>query len=133
LPNRPPEGGCLCGRVRYRLSGEPAVSLFCYCRQCRAVSGTDGHAGLMVRHEDFERLEGETSTHTRGSSSGRKVERHFCPECGSNLWGVTELGLVSVAAGTLDAPDSFEPTRAVFVSEAPAWARIPDHLTVEDG
>ena len=80
----------------------------------------------MVREGDCEHTCGPTTTHTRGSKAGRKVERHFCPECGSNLWGVTQLGLVSVAAGTLDDADVIKPTKAVFLSEAPAWARIPD-------
>jgi hypothetical protein len=129
---RPLEGGCWCRRVRYRVSGPPVLSLLCFCRDCLATSGTDGYAGMMVREDDFEKLSGETATHTRTSASGRNVERHFCSACGSNLWGATQLGLVSVAAGSLDDPNAFEPTKAVFVSQAPAWARIPDGIEREE-
>ena len=125
------EGGCLCGQVRYRVLGAPVLSLYCYCRDCLSVAGTDGYAGMMVQESEFDHFLGRTSVHTRGSRSGRAVDRHFCPECGSNLWGVTQLGLVSVAAGTLDDPDSFVPAKAVFVSPAPAWARIPEGIERE--
>jgi hypothetical protein len=126
------EGGCLCGKIRYRTIGEPVLSLHCYCRDCLRTAGTDGYAGMMVQEGEFECVSGSTATHVRSASSGREVERHFCPDCGSNLWGVTQLGLVSVAAGTLDDPDAFQPTRAVFASNAPSWARIPGGLEREE-
>lgn len=125
------EGGCLCGQVRYRVLGAPVLSLHCYCRDCLSVAGTDGYAGMMVEQGEFEHVSGETAVHTRGSASGREVARHFCPSCGSNLWGVTELGLVSVAAGTLDDPSAFVPTKAVFTSQAPRWARFPEGVERE--
>ena len=56
------------------------------------------------------------------------MRQNFCGRCGTNLWGYTELGLVSVAAGSLDDPEVFRPTRAAFRDEAPGWARIPDNL-----
>jgi hypothetical protein len=111
--------------VRYRVTGEPVLSLLCYCRDCLRTAGTDGYAGMMVPQENFECFAGSTATHVRQASSGREVERNFCPRCGSNLWGATQLGLVSVAAGTLDDPDAFQPSKVVFASQAPSWARIP--------
>lgn len=128
MTSRSLEGGCLCRDVRYRVTAPPVLSLLCYCRDCLATSGTDGYAGMMVEEAYFEQLCGETTSHSRGAKSGRTVIRHFCSTCGSNLWGQTELGLVSVAAGTLDDPDAFEPTKAVFVADAPSWASIPDGL-----
>ena len=131
MTERSLEGGCLCETVRYRVTGAPVLSVLCYCRDCLSVAGTDGYAGMMVRETDFEHVSGPTTTHTRQSKSGREVERHFCPKCGSNLWGVTQLGLISVAAGTLDNPNLFKPTKAVFVSDAPEWASVPDGLERE--
>ena len=122
------EGGCYCGRVRYRVSGEPVLSLICFCRDCLAFSGGDGYAGMMVREENFCLLDGAPSTHTKTARSGRNVVRHFCGDCGSNLWGHTELGLISVAAGTLDDPEAFRPLKVAFVDDAPSWARIPSGL-----
>lgn len=86
---------------------------------------------MMVQNDDFSIVSGSPTSYVRNSDSGRKVIRKFCAECGTNVWGQTELGLVSVVAGTLDNPELFAPTKAVFTDQAPSWARIPDHLERE--
>ncbi|MCP5055658.1 MAG: hypothetical protein GY937_02915 [bacterium] len=35
---------------------------------------------------------------------------------------------IGIPAGSLDDPDVFKPTKAVFVADAPSWARIPEGL-----
>lgn len=122
------EGGCFCGRIRYEITGEPVLQLMCYCSDCRALTGTEGWAGFMVNEADFRLLGGAPTVHEKTSKEGRTVAHNFCGTCGSNLWGRTSFGLVSVAAGTLDEPDNFKPTKKVFTEHAPAWARIPAEL-----
>jgi hypothetical protein len=120
-------GGCFCGAIRYEVSGKAELQLFCFCADCRKLGGTDGYAGYMVPNENFRPTKGEPKQYRKVSSEGRTVIRHFCAECGSQVWGVTELGLTSVAAGTLDDPNLFQPTVNVFEEQAPSWARIPKH------
>lgn len=120
------KGGCFCGHVRYEISGEPALQLLCFCSDCLRTSGTAGYAGYMVKDDDFRVVSGTAKVHARTSKEGRTVKRHFCPECGSNLFGVTQLGLVSVAAGTLDDPNLFSPSAVAFAEDAPPWARVPE-------
>lgn len=122
------EGGCFCGEIRYSISEDPQLQLFCFCEDCRRRSGTDGYAGYMVRNEAFTVLHGDPSVFEKTSAEGRKVRQRFCGKCGTNLWGETEFGLVSVSAGTLDDPNKFSPTKKVFLDQAPDWARIPDEL-----
>ena len=33
-------GACLCGHVRFHLSGGPIVTHACHCTQCQRVTGT---------------------------------------------------------------------------------------------
>ncbi|MEM7428916.1 MAG: GFA family protein [Pseudomonadota bacterium] len=122
------EGGCFCGEVKYKITGEAVLQLMCFCRDCLSTTGTDGYAGLMVRSEDFQLIQGHPARHERTSRKGRTVTRHFCGTCGSNLYGVTSFGLTSVAAGSLDEPDRFQPTKKVFTQDAPVWARLPEEL-----
>jgi hypothetical protein len=34
------DGGCLCGSLRYRVTGEPVRSTVCHCRFCQRVTGS---------------------------------------------------------------------------------------------
>jgi hypothetical protein len=120
-------GGCFCGAIRYELSGKAELQLFCFFSDFRKLGGTDGYAGYMVLDENFRHTQGDPAKHKKVSSEGRTVMRHFCSECGSLVWGATELGLTSVAAGTLDDPNLFQPTMNVFEDQAPSWARVPKH------
>ena len=121
-------GGCFCGDIRYVITEPAKLQLFCFCADCRQRSGTDGYAGYMVSNETFAVSQGEPSVFRKTSSSGRTVEQNFCGRCGTNLWGQTELGMVSVSAGTLDDPELFQPTKKVFLDQAPSWARVPGEL-----
>ena len=122
------EGGCFCGNVRYAISEPAMLQLHCFCEDCRRRAGTDGYAGYMVANGAFTLTRGTPAVFEKPSSSGRTVKLNFCATCGSNLWGETELGMVSVAAGSLDDPGVFTPEKVAFLHQAPAWARIPDGL-----
>ncbi len=122
------QGGCFCGAIRYQITGDAELQLFCFCQDCQKITGTDGYAGYMVKSPDFSVTQGSPKVHEKTSIEGRKVQRHFCGECGSNLWGVTEFGLTSVSAGTLDDTSAFQPSHKVFVHDSPVWGRVPDDL-----
>jgi hypothetical protein len=120
-------GECYCGDIRYRISGEPIIQLFCFCEECRSITGTDGyHSGYMVKESDFQLIRGTPAAHEELSKEGRTIKRHYCRKCGSDLWAQTDLGLLSVSAGTFDDPTIFHSTKKVFVHDAPDWARVPN-------
>jgi len=121
-------GGCFCGEIRYRISEKAQFQLYCFCEDCRKRLGTDGYAGYMVKEDAFFLVKGEPKVFDKESKSGRTVEQNFCGRCGTNLWGRTELGLVSVSAGTLDDPEEFCPTKKTFSDQAPSWGRVPTGL-----
>ena len=75
------EGGCLCGAVRYRVTGRPIWTAFCHCRSCRRATGSAVAAYAGYAADRFEVTKG-AATHF-ASSDG--VSRGFCPRCGSPL------------------------------------------------
>jgi len=117
-------GGCLCGRVRYECEGAPLFALNCHCRDCQRVSGA-GHASVLGVEKAHFLVEGETRAYATTGESGRRSVRHFCPTCGSTLFGTPEAApwVVTIYAGSLDDPSVFEPTVAQFTRSRPDWDR----------
>ena len=46
-------GGCLCGAVRYEISGEPVWSAHCHCRSCQKALGASFATWSKVKAENF--------------------------------------------------------------------------------
>jgi len=115
-------GGCLCGAVRYQAEGQALYAVFCHCRDCQRSSGT-GHVPVMGMPKSAFTVRGETKSYAVRHTSGRSSIRHFCPTCGSLLFGTTEIApeAVSVYAGTLDDPSLFRPAAVMFKRDRHEW------------
>lgn len=104
-------GGCLCGRVRFRLTGEPFQVGICHCAECRKETGTVMMAYAKWPIHAFA-MTGEFRTH-----SGRS----FCPECGSRLFNLHDED-VEVKLGSLDeAPADLVPTQEGWIKRREPW------------
>lgn len=105
-------GGCYCGAVRYRADAVFDAG-YCHCSICRRISGAAAVCWFSVREEDFELIQGEVAQ----LASSPHFTRHFCPRCGTHLFGRDDLPappsvgsrLVSAMLGTLDEPDRVAP------------------------
>jgi hypothetical protein len=118
-------GGCLCGAVRYQSDGEPSFAMHCCCRDCQRVSGA-GHLPILGLPKNLFSFTGETRTYATVGSSKNNVVRHFCPTCGSVMFGMPAVvpDIVSLYVGTLDDPSVFAPRAIVFTSERHEWDRL---------
>jgi hypothetical protein len=123
----PLSGGCLCGGVRYRITGPRRDVIVCHCENCRR---THGHvaAYTSVRQSDLELSQQQTLRWYHDESPD--TYRGFCDRCGASLfWDRRDgQGRISVAAGTLDDGAELETIGHVFVSEAGHYYRIDDGL-----
>ena len=121
-------GGCLCGRVRYTVTGEPAFSGLCHCRNCQRYTGSAFEA-LIAFPAASVSVQGELKTYDDTGDSGQPVHRRFCPNCGSGVVNEVDVlpGVTIVLAGTLDDPAAFKPAMDVYWSSAQPWV----HASVE--
>jgi hypothetical protein len=103
-------GGCLCGDVRIEASGRPYRIGLCHCLDCRKHHGALFYAAAIFP-QDAVTVEG--STHHYGG-------RHFCPRCGSSVFGRSE-DEIEVHLGALDAPDQFIPTYENWIVRRESW------------
>ena len=118
-------GGCLCGAVRYRVSGKLSDPSACHCSQCARATGH-----ILVSADcalaDFTLGEAEA---LRWYRSSEKAERGFCSRCGSNLfWRGLGADMISVAAGTLDRPTGLRLKHHIFCASRSDYYEIDDGL-----
>src|ERR1700742_2786798 len=97
------EGGCSCGKVRYRAEAEPLFTGICHCTSCQKTSGTS-FAVVVAVPEPALIMSGETRTYDSKGDSGQGTHSTFCPHCGSPLTATADImqGFVMIRAGTMD-------------------------------
>ena len=120
-------GGCLCGAVRYTITGEPAMALVCHCSHCQKQSGSAFSTIIGVPEGQVE-IEGAPASYEDRGESGKRVERQFCGTCGSPLFSLVEVapGMVWVKAGTLDDPKGFAPRMHLWTRSKQDWVGTGD-------
>ncbi len=122
-------GGCLCGAVRYALTGEIHDFYHCHCSICRKCQGAAYLTYANVDRSGFHILAGEESLATYRTSP--RLKRRFCRRCGCHLfaeWGDE----ISLSVGTLD--DGADPggregrERHIFWGSRCGWYEPDDTL-----
>lgn len=112
-------GGCLCGAVRYRVSGPPESLSHCHCVSCRRAAGSPSLAWAIFPEANVEMLSGEITEFE--SSPG--VKRGFCARCGTSMTyaRANRPGLFDVTTATLDDPEAFAPLLEIWTEERLSW------------
>ena len=116
------EGGCLCGRIRYRVRGDPVAATLCHCADCRRASGGTNVAWAVFARSDFEWLAGEPADY----SSSPGIHWLYCRDCGSTLgYRRSERPHhMDITTGTLDQPDLYPPADEIWLSQKIGWATL---------
>ncbi|WP_455217508.1 GFA family protein [Kaarinaea lacus] len=126
------EGGCLCGKVRFEITGPISSIIYCHCSQCRKAQGSSFATNGIVKAEDFSIKSGEDSLTAYESTPGQK--KYFCRHCGSPIMSRTELkpGQVRVRLGTIESDITERPVAHIFASSRASWDQITDDLPQYD-
>ena len=118
-------GGCLCGGVRFVVTGDMREIIACHCGQCQRFHGN--FAAYTACPE--ERLAIGDTRLLAWYESSPSAKRGFCKRCGSSLfWKPSAAGYVAVAAGALDDPQDLRLERHIFTADRPSWYAITDGL-----
>jgi hypothetical protein len=121
-------GSCLCGGVRYEITGALTGALNCHCSMCRKAHGAAFRSRARVAAKDFRWVEGEDLVTYYESSPGN--HRGFCRVCGTALLSrfdqdASQYGL---PLGALDDDPGVKPQMHVFVASKAPWFEITDQL-----
>lgn len=125
-PQAPLQGGCLCGTVRFQVSGPILSAGYCHCTHCQRRTGTGSSANCRVRRESLEILAG--GEHLRSYKPPVGVPKLFCSVCGSALFsGDFEAHEeVAIRLGAFDEDPGVRPQYRQFVDSAARWEPIPE-------
>lgn len=117
------EGGCRCGRVRFRVRARPLVTMACHCAGCQRMTASAFSLSTLYPSDGFEVTEGEPVV-----GGLRGADRHFfCPSCMSWLFTRPEGmdAFVNLRSTMLDDPRSHAPFIETYTREKLPWASTP--------
>ncbi|MBF2761727.1 MAG: GFA family protein [Ectothiorhodospiraceae bacterium AqS1] len=120
------EGGCLCGIVRYAITGPLTSADHCHCSICRRQHGAAFSTYASFESGDFRWLSGEDAIKVHETETG--AGWCFCRECGSSLAGTERGRITSITLGTVDGDPNIEPGLHIFVGSKAPWYEIADDL-----
>ena len=125
----PYTGRCLCGSVTATITGEPMGIRQCWCRQCQQAAGGSAMTNAVFLVANVEMV-GELGTHGFTAASGNTLTQHFCPKCGTPIYGQSSgyMHRMSLRLGFLDEGHGLRPDAAIWLSDAPDWAVIDPGL-----
>ena len=118
---------CCCGALRAEATGEPALLGACHCIECQRRTGSAFGVSSYFPKEQVH-TEGPSKVYVRSSDSGRKIELHFCPDCGSTVYWHAEFvpDLIGIAFGAFADPSMPWPTVSVWETTRHPWVTF-DH------
>lgn len=124
-------GGCLCGEVRFTVTGRPLQVMVCHCTMCQRATGSALSVEPVFLKERVE-LQGQSIasyTH-RSIDHGRMLHFSFCRTCGNRI-GLTLERFPTVQilyGGTFDDPAWVVPGAHIFTASAVPWLVLPGNV-----
>jgi hypothetical protein len=124
-------GGCLCGRLRYRIDGPIDSVGHCHCGMCRRSSGGIVVTWVMVPAERFTFTSGTPGVY----QSSQHGKRSFCRDCGAQItfWSQRSPAEIDITLGTLDEVRDYPADRHVYVKDRLPWLRLDEGLPEHEG
>ncbi len=121
------QGSCLCGAVKFTVSGSLGKGSACHCQQCRQWTG-NFYVDTEVQREQLT-IEDE-GNQLKWFDTSHKVRRGFCGRCGSSLFfdpiDKEKHCWIGIALGAFTTPTNTEIGLHIFVGEKGDYYEIND-------
>ena len=127
-------GGCLCRKIRFRVTAEPIAMRLCWCRLCQYLAAGNATVNVVFPSNAIT-IEGAPTDYRSVADSGRIMHRHFCATCGTQLFSAAEERPhpIIVRNGALHDTALLKPDATIGTTQAPEWAWIDDTLPQHAG
>ena len=117
------EGGCFCGKVRYKIDGALGRASACHCSRCRKAFG--GASSVYAEIQG-----GSKFSWVIGADELTKCNFAndwcfaFCRTCGSTLCGISGGEVHGVTLGTVDGDPGVQIEMHTFVGSKAPWDHV---------
>ncbi|TRD15674.1 GFA family protein [Palleronia caenipelagi] len=126
-------GGCACGAVRFEATGDFLGTGTCHCTDCQAASGGGPNVFALVARDDFKVTSGAPALYEKKADSGNRIQRAYCPDCGTPLWSVMAYPALPIRFGAFDDNSDFSPQMQIYTASAPKWHPMRDDIPSFEG
>jgi hypothetical protein len=115
-------GACMCGQVKYEISGEVFGVVSCHCKYCQRLHG-NYNPMVVAEKTDF------SFTNDAGIGwyeSSPENERGFCKNCGAAMFKRPKDGpKILISVGSLDDTSSLKNVKNIFTEEVGRYYVLP--------
>lgn len=134
------EGGCSCGKVRYKMASKPLIVHCCHCSWCQRQTGSAFAVNALIEADRVELLQGEVAGLVLDTPSGAGQRISRCPSCKTAVWSEYLIGARGIddvtyfiRVGTLDQPEKMPPDVHIYTSTKQPWVILsPETLAVKE-
>lgn len=121
------KGSCLCGQVRYEISGRMGAITHCHCLSCQKAHAAAFSSVAAVEVENLRFAAGKSLLKFYESSPGKR--RYFCSSCGSQIYSKREdQNHYIFRMGTIDGDPGVRPAQHIFTRYKAPWYNIHDDI-----
>ncbi len=125
------KGSCLCGAIKYEVTGEPKRFWHCHCTRCRKATGTGHASNIFLQPASLKWLCGEDELRLFKVPEAARFTNAFCVTCGGRMpRQVKGTDAVIIPAGSLDNEAPLRPQGRIFYGSRAAWSCEADALPV---
>lgn len=117
-------GACLCGEIKFEITGEITNIVCCHCSECRKAQGSAFATNGVVEAGSFRLVSGEQLLTAYEPSPG--YAKLFCSRCGSPIISrdTCKPGVVRVRLGTIESDIQERPMAHIFVGSKANWEEV---------
>ena len=124
------EGGCRCGKVRYRLKMDKLAKAYaCHCHYCQTWSGSAFSVNIPMPEANIELTGAPPQLYERISpESGRTSYQRGCAHCFTRVFNTNSArpGIAVLRAGSLDRSDEINVVAHIWTKRKMTGIVIPE-------
>lgn len=131
--------GCVCGAIRFNVSGDPRRVTVCHCHWCQRRTGSAFGIELVFDSGQIEMSGGSPTRYRHVSDeSGHCLEIEFCGQCGGNLGFTLEAApdIRTLPTSAFDDPSWITPerqiSRHVFARSRRDWSDFSSEVEINE-